>query len=40
MDIQPAAGIPLIGLGLLLWVVPPLLWRVLVQGREDRIRDR
>jgi hypothetical protein len=40
MDIHPAAGIPLIGLGLLLWIVPPLLWLVLLPGKERRRRDR
>jgi hypothetical protein len=34
LAIRPTVGVPLIGLGLVLWVVPPLLWLTLVQGRE------
>lgn len=40
IDIHPAAGIPLICLGLLVWIVPPLLWLVLVRGKENRMRER
>ena len=31
----PYAGIPVICLGVLAWVVPLLLWLFLVRGRED-----
>jgi hypothetical protein len=40
IDIHPTAGIPLIGLGLLVWVVPPLLWLVLERGKENRMREK
>jgi hypothetical protein len=39
IDIRSPAGIPLICLGLLFWITPPLLWLVLVRGREDRMRE-
>jgi hypothetical protein len=37
--VHPAAGIPLIGLGLLLWTMPPVLWLVRARGTQKRIRD-
>jgi hypothetical protein len=37
--VDPAAGIPLIGLGLLLWSMPPLLWFVRVRGSEVGRRE-
>ena len=33
--VEPYLGIPLICLGLLVWVVPLLLWIFLVRGKED-----
>ncbi len=30
-----AAGIPIVCLGILVWVVPVLLWLFLVRGKED-----
>ncbi|MGD9002254.1 MAG: hypothetical protein PVF04_06280 [Anaerolineae bacterium] len=40
VDVHSAAGIPLIGLGLLLWSMPPLVWLVWARGREDKRRER
>jgi hypothetical protein len=34
-DLPPTAGIPGICLGLLVWVVPVLLWVFLVRGKEE-----
>ncbi|MGD8244334.1 MAG: hypothetical protein PVI63_03990 [Anaerolineae bacterium] len=39
IDVHPAAGIPLIGLGLLLWSMPPLLWVARTRGRGDRFHN-
>jgi hypothetical protein len=38
--LHPTVGIPLICLGLLVWLAPPLLWLVLERGWEDRMRER
>lgn len=39
LDIDPYAGIPVICLGVLVWVVPLLLWLFLVRGKEDTAGD-
>ena len=36
-QIEPVYGVPVICLGILLWVVPLLLWLFLVRGKEDSI---
>jgi hypothetical protein len=40
IGVHPTAGIPLICWGLLVWLMPPLLWLVLAAGKEDRTRER
>jgi hypothetical protein len=40
IDVHPAAGVPLIGLGLLLWSTPPVLWLVRARGSQDDAHDR
>ena len=39
LDIEPYAGIPVICLGVLVWVVPLLLWLFLIRGKEDTVED-
>jgi hypothetical protein len=39
INIHPAVGTPLIGLGLFIWILPPLLSLVLVRGKENRIPE-
>ncbi len=34
-QIEPTLGIPVICLGILIWVVPLLLWLFLVRGKEN-----
>jgi hypothetical protein len=34
-QIEPVYGVPIICLGILLWVVPLLLWLFLVRGKEN-----
>jgi hypothetical protein len=39
LDVDPYAGIPVICLGFLVWVVPLLLWLFLVRGKENNMED-
>jgi hypothetical protein len=39
IDIHSTASIPLICLGLLFWITPPLLWLVMARGKEDRMPE-
>jgi hypothetical protein len=39
-QIDPAYGVPGICLGILVWVVPLLLWLFLVRGRENDVEER
>ncbi len=36
-QIEPLYGIPIICMGILLWVVPLLLWLFLVRGKENAV---
>jgi hypothetical protein len=38
-QIEPYLGIPVICLGILLWVVPLLLWFFLVRGKESTVEE-
>jgi hypothetical protein len=38
--IDPVYGVPVICLGILVWVVPLLLWFFLVRGRENGVEER
>ena len=38
-QIEPAYGIPVICVGILLWIVPVLLWLFLVRGKEDGVEE-
>ncbi len=37
VHIGPAAAIPMILLGILVWIVPPLLWSVAVEDNEEEV---
>ena len=39
LEVEPYAGIPVICLGVLVWVAPLLLWLFLVRGKEDTVGD-
>ena len=38
-QIEPVYGVPVICLGILVWVVPLLLWLFLVRGRENDMEE-
>jgi hypothetical protein len=38
-QIDPVYGVPVICLGILLWVVPVLLWLFLVRGKENAVEE-
>jgi len=38
-QIEPLYGTPIICVGILLWVVPLLLWIFLVRGKEDAVEE-
>lgn len=38
-QIEPIYGVPIICLGVLVWVVPLLLWLFLVRGKENTIEE-
>jgi hypothetical protein len=40
IDIQPTAAIPLICVGLLVWILPPSLWLIREQARKKRMREK
>ena len=39
LEVEPYAGIPVICLGILVWVVPLLLWLFLVRGKNNNMED-
>jgi len=39
LEVEPYVGIPAICLGLLVWVLPLLLWLFLVRGKENSVEE-
>ncbi len=39
VDIGTTAAVPMILLGILVWIVPPLIWSLLVEEGEDGTGD-
>ena len=37
--IGPTTAVPMILVGVLVWIVPPLLWSVVVEDREEETDD-
>ena len=38
-QMEPVYGVPIVCLGILLWVVPLLLWLFLVRGRDNGMEE-